>query len=180
MTQPPDDDARTPRRRFLGHTATLVGAGLGAAMAVPVLGHLGAPLLSDDGAAETGWRPLGPAAGFPIGEAVRVPVVATRRDAWQTDREAVVGSVWVVRSAVTEVQVFSTVCPHLGCAIARDDHGFHCPCHNSQFDKRGGRLNDEGPSPRDMDSLEAEVREGVLWCRFQRFASGVAEKTATA
>lgn len=47
------------------------------------------------------------------------------------------------------IAVVSTVCPHLGCVVARHDEGdFTCPCHGSKFDATGKAIS--GPSPRGL------------------------------
>ena len=47
------------------------------------------------------------------------------------------------------IAVVSTVCPHLGCVVARGDDGiFTCPCHGSKFDATGKATS--GPSPRGL------------------------------
>ena len=47
------------------------------------------------------------------------------------------------------VAAVSTVCPHLGCVVARhDDGGYTCPCHGSKFDTTGKVTG--GPSPRGL------------------------------
>lgn len=44
-------------------------------------------------------------------------------------------------------------CPHLGCTVPWEDaaNEFHCPCHNSVYDRNGVRLS--GPAPRPMDLM---------------------------
>jgi len=47
------------------------------------------------------------------------------------------------------ISVVSTVCPHLGCVVARHDDGIYsCPCHGSKFDATGKATS--GPSPRGL------------------------------
>lgn len=47
----------------------------------------------------------------------------------------------------------STVCPHLGCLVAREENGnFICPCHGSRFDANGKAVS--GPTPRGLVWVE--------------------------
>jgi menaquinol-cytochrome c reductase iron-sulfur subunit len=164
-----------PRRAFM---ATAVSGAIGAAVGVPALAYLASPLMKDTIDAEVEESRLGPVGRFTVGKPVKVSVTANRRDAWVTTPDVTVGSVWVVRTTTepAEFRVMSTVCPHLGCAINKSDAGFKCPCHNSRFAETGERVHDDGPSnpsPRDMDALGHEVRDGVLFCTYRRFKAGV-------
>jgi cytochrome b6-f complex iron-sulfur subunit len=44
-------------------------------------------------------------------------------------------------------------CPHLGCTVPWEDSSneFHCPCHQSVYDRHGVRIS--GPAPRPMDLM---------------------------
>ena len=54
------------------------------------------------------------------------------------------------------VAVVSTVCPHLGCVVARQDDGrFTCPCHGSKFDATGKAVS--GPAPRGLIWNEVSI-----------------------
>jgi Rieske Fe-S protein len=65
------------------------------------------------------------------------------------------------------VRALSQVCPHLGCRPnpCIEDFWFHCPCHQSRYDRLGIKPAGErfGPAPRGMDRLAIEVgSDGVL------------------
>ena len=65
------------------------------------------------------------------------------------------------------VRALSQVCPHLGCRPnpCIEDFWFHCPCHQSRYDRLGIKPAGErfGPAPRSMDRLAVEVSlDGVL------------------
>ncbi|MBD3581285.1 FAD-dependent oxidoreductase [Flavobacterium selenitireducens] len=49
------------------------------------------------------------------------------------------------------LEVFSAVCPHLGCIVRwnNDEKSFDCPCHGSRFDTKGCVLN--GPATSDLE-----------------------------
>ena len=54
----------------------------------------------------------------------------------------------------TCVKAVSAICTHLGCVLNRSDSGFRCPCHGSEYNKKGQVLS--GPAPRDMSWLKME------------------------
>lgn len=143
-------------------------------MVVPSLAYLAHPLTAG-AATEAVESPLGPTRKFEEGKPQKVRISATRVDAWLTQHGVEVGSVWVLKQG-DDFKVWSTVCPHLGCAIQPKEGGFQCPCHNSQFGVGGERTGDSNPSPRDMDSLPNRVDEGVLYCTYKRFKPGVKEQ----
>ena len=65
------------------------------------------------------------------------------------------------------VRALSQVCPHLGCRPnpCIEDFWFHCPCHQSRYDRLGikPKGNGYGPAERGMDRFAAEVdADGVL------------------
>jgi hypothetical protein len=68
---------------------------------------------------------------------------------------------------ILNVRALSQVCPHLGCRPnpCIEDYWFHCPCHQSRYDRLGIKAAgvDFGPAPRGMDRLAVEVdADGVL------------------
>jgi cytochrome b6-f complex iron-sulfur subunit len=65
------------------------------------------------------------------------------------------------------VLALSQVCPHLGCRPnpCIEDYWFHCPCHQSRYDRLGIKPagNGFGPAERGMDRFGVEVdADGVL------------------
>jgi Rieske Fe-S protein len=55
-----------------------------------------------------------------------------------------------------KLQVFSLVCPHLGCTISLTDKNFKCPCHGSEFDLQGHVI--KGPANRGLSALPFKVK----------------------
>lgn len=104
-------------------------------------------------------------------------VTGRRRDAWTSYPQETIGRVWLVRQndgTDDRVVAFTSVCPHLGCAVNMDAGGarFVCPCHKAAWNLEGNKLHDEqlghpNPSPRDLDRLECEIvnddRTGEAW-----------------
>lgn len=172
---PADDDSR---RDFL-KTACIGGLGLGLASAVglPAVLTVTYPLDHETVSGATGFLRVGKSDLFKPGTPVKVDVFADKRDAWNRIVQVKIGSAWVLRTG-DALKVFSTVCPHLGCAVDYDDAGpkFKCPCHNSAFSLDG--KVEGGPSPRAMDELDVEEKDGVVSVRYVRFRQGVPQKEA--
>jgi menaquinol-cytochrome c reductase iron-sulfur subunit len=106
-------------------------------------------------------------------------VTTDRVDAWATYENTPVGAVYLRRTDAG-ILALNTVCPHAGCfvGVAPDRSRFACPCHKSSFDLDGAVNDPASPSPRDMDSLEVDVRNGdEVWVRFQHFLPGREDKT---
>jgi menaquinol-cytochrome c reductase iron-sulfur subunit len=114
----------------------------------------------------------------------KTPVIADRTDAWTSYQNEPIGAVFLSRSG-DKVIALQVVCPHAGCSINFEGSGkegkFFCPCHAASFDLAGKRTDAVSPSPRDMDALEVEVRNGnEVWVKFESFGVGTAAKVALA
>ena len=168
-----------PRRNFL---AAAAAAAVGTiAAAVPLGAALTAlldPLRRRDGDSEltlvTRLSAV-PEDGSPR----KFTVTKDRTDAWATYANTPVGAVYLRRTG-SNVLALNTVCPHAGCfvGVAPDRSRFACPCHKSSFDLDGAVNDPASPSPRDMDTLDVEIRNGdEVWVRFQHFLPGREEKT---
>jgi len=122
-----------------------------------------------------------------------VQVITDRTDAWSRFPAEPIGSVFLRRAAENEVEAFQAKCPHAGCTIqyqaakaseeSKSDEPlgkFFCPCHAAAFGLAGERLDEVSASPRDMDSLEVDIRDGEVWVTFQNFKMGSSAKEPTA
>ena len=69
----------------------------------------------------------------------------------------------VYTAANQEVSVYLRRSPHGGCLLLWDSENsrIHDPCFGSIFDLRGQYKF--GPSPRNLDQLPAELRDGIVW-----------------
>jgi menaquinol-cytochrome c reductase iron-sulfur subunit len=106
-------------------------------------------------------------------------VVADRRDAWTKTPRVRVGAVYLRRTGPGVVTAINVVCPHAGCFVNYSAGAGHflCPCHNSRFGLDGAIQDRRSPSPRALDALEVELRNGTeVWVRFQNFRAGTPEK----
>ena len=151
-------------------------AALGAAIATPVFALLSTPLRMR--VQSGGEEPIAVADLDRLADGVptRATVIAdVVRDAWSRFEKVPLGAVWLIRRG-EKVAALSTTCPHAGCFVDWEPgkKAFGCPCHGSAFDLAGTCT--AGPSPRAMDSLETEVRDGKVLVRFQRFRQAKSEK----
>lgn len=82
--------------------------------------------------------------------------------------EAFVPGVDPKGEGLLNVRALSQVCPHLGCRPnpCIEDFWFHCPCHQSRYDRLGIKPTGNGffgPADRGMDRFAVEVdADGVL------------------
>jgi menaquinol-cytochrome c reductase iron-sulfur subunit len=168
----PEKPESTPpdRRRFLKVATCALGGGVGIAVVVPAVSYLLHPVgrRTVTAAAE----PIDAIAVAALGQQpVRVPLVARSvRDAWSSSNDAPLGAAWVRRDERGDVHALSSVCPHLGCAVAFEPgaNAFRCPCHESAFALNGDRRS--GPSERGLDPLPLTVENGrvkITWVRYR-------------
>jgi len=174
------------RRGFLASIAAVLCGAVG--LLVPAVAGLAAFLSPLRQKSEAGtFRKLAaldmlPADGTPR----RFAVIADRTDAWNYYPNEPIGAVFLrLDPASHEVHAFQVICPHAGCSItyqASPEGGkFFCPCHVASFGLGGERLDATSPSPRDMDTLDFEVRNHTeVWVKFENFRTGTAKKVALA
>ena len=126
-------------------------------------------------------------------------IIADRTDAWNFFPNEPIGAVYLRRTGKDKLEALQVVCPHAGCSISTkkvsgtvinpgstnfkekmvpDTFIFYCPCHAAHFDLSGKRLDTVSPAPRDMDSLEVEIRDNEIWVKFQKFSTGTVNKIA--
>jgi Rieske Fe-S protein len=119
-------------------------------------------------------------ASLPVdGTPVSCRVLSDKTDAWNRFQNVEVGTVWLRRTSDESVMAFSSICPHLGCAVdfraAKGD--FFCPCHTSAFNLDGERTNHI--PPRGMDRLETRFKPetgDTIWLKYQTFLATTPEK----
>jgi menaquinol-cytochrome c reductase iron-sulfur subunit len=158
------------RRSFLGVLLGIGSAGMGAILAVPVLRYVFYPIYAKATGSE--WSDVGDVSEFAGSkEPVRKTITFTQRDGW---REVVSAqSVYVSHTNDGQLEVFSAICPHLGCSVSwQANHDkFVCPCHGGEFNADGQRIS--GPPPRAMDRLPTQVKDGKLQVHFEYFRPNV-------
>ncbi len=116
-----------------------------------------------------------PADGLPR----KFTVVANQEDAWNKFPHMPVGAVYLRRLGEQKVQALNVACPHAGCFVDFNPEGgaYLCPCHQSSFDLEGAVKDPRSPSPRRLDSLAVEIRNGSeIWVQFRNFVAGQKEQ----
>ncbi len=159
-TDPHSARAAVTRAKFLSGATIGLGAVIGAAVGIPVLGFVLGPSFEGE---EWYWVNLGPVDSATWEEDKFVPVVYTR----EPDGGNLARRVAFVRKnkAGGEVQepftVISNVCMHLGCPVVGTNVCFGCPCHGGQYDLEGRRT--AGPPVRPLNRLEYQITDGNLY-----------------
>ena len=66
-------------------------------------------------------------------------------------------TIFLVKTAESEVAAFDATCTHLGCHVAWDAEGqvFRCPCHGGVFDRNGAVM--DGPPPEPLAKIATRV-----------------------
>lgn len=161
----------TTRRGFLKLAVGAITAVGAAVLAIPLVGSLVGPSLQRK---ERHFAHVADLATLPVGQPTSVNYSDQTTEAYI--RETTTRSVWVIKHSPSEVTVYSPICPHLGCRYNWDQQSqqFVCPCHGSVFALDGKVL--AGPSPRPLDTLPIEIRNGELFVEWERFELGIPQK----
>lgn len=162
------------RRGFLEQATYALSALLALALALPGIGAFLSPLRKRRAQKrEAPSLRVAKLSQLTVGVPARVDVVTDVVDAWTRQTGVSLGSAWLLRKENDEVQAFSSVCPHLGCAIEFQPPAerFSCPCHASAFSLDGQVLS--GPSPRPMDELRASVQDEWVYLTYIRYKQGL-------
>ncbi len=145
------------RRRFLAWVSLGLASLAAAAVGVPVIGLLVAPLARPVG---DRWHPVGPASRFRIGETVKVTFADTQSTPWSGRTAAT--AAWLRRVSDTEFTAFSLNCTHLGCPVrwVAGAKLFMCPCHGGVFYEDGAVA--AGPPQRALTRYPVRVSQGTV------------------
>ena len=121
---------------------------------------------------------VAPLSAVPDDEVPRLfSIMAERVDAWNRFANQAVGAIYLIRKqGQATPTALSAICPHLGCFIGYDapQRDFQCPCHTSAFTLAGEVI--KGPSPRPLDTLTCEVKDGYVYVRYEQFQTGTPDK----
>ena len=139
------------------------------------------PTLHKDGAGGgDGFIRVASVSALSPGVPQRFPVIDDQIDAWNFSPDQPIGSVYIEQPATGDLRVFNTTCPHAGCSVSCNGQSYECPCHNSSFtlagDKQASKSGRPNPSPRALDSLNYEIRDGEIWVEFKNFYTGKHDK----
>lgn len=55
-----------------------------------------------------------------------------------------------------KIEVYSTVCTHLGCNVSFSKEGFVCPCHGSKFNISGNVI--KGPATKPLKKIKFKTK----------------------
>lgn len=158
------------RRLVLKTLAAMANIAIAAFLSLPAILYILSPLRHRSSGTE--WIDLGALEALPQGAPALVRYEVQVSDGWA--RRARRASAWVYRQD-EQVRVFTSTCPHLGCAVrwTPESVRFSCPCHQSAFSLDGGRLS--GPAPRSLDPLPWKLEDGRLYVRHQVFRPGASQ-----
>ena len=126
--------ATSGRRQFLSRLSLALGGAIGAAIGLPIIGFLLAPLLRRPGEE---WRPVGMVGQFPVGQTIQVLIEDPSPVPWSG--LAARTAVWLRRESERDFVAFAVNCTHLGCPVRwlPDPSLFLCPCHGGAFYRDG-------------------------------------------
>ena len=179
-----NQEEQPDRRGFIKGASCAIGAAIGVVpMAAGVRMALD-PLSRKGIAADAEFVRLAEVSDLEAGVPRKFAIVEDKRDKWSRYKDVPVGAVYLLLQMIEEsksgepkVIAYNTVCPHLGCFVdyRLKQQDYFCPCHDSNFALDGSLK--KGVSPRGMDSLEGELRNGSeVWVKFQRFKANASEK----
>ncbi len=157
-------DSHLSRRQFVAVVSAFIGGIIGAVVGLPAIGYLISP--ASQGKKAEGKIPVGPVDKIPTDVPTLFNFTRTKVNGWEKTSNSY--GVYILRTQNNELKIFSNVCTHLSCRVNWDASAqeFKCPCHAAVFDINGNVVN--GPPPRPLDMLPAEVDEnGNLFLLFQ-------------
>lgn len=185
MKTPENTNSSTDRRSFCKSTVALGFAA--AAFAPPVAAGIRTVISATEAkGAESTFYPVAKLDTLTQTPQKFVLQAENVKDGWITYPVRHIGSIYLFLNAENAPIALHSACPHMLCAIEsavrtnpktqESEPLFFCPCHAASFDLNGERLDEVSQSPRSMDSLELEVRDGTVYVKYEDFLSGVSEK----
>ena len=149
-----DDDSR---RDFMMKVSLGLGGLAAAAVSVPVVGALIAPVLEDKTEV---WRNVGSPDDFPVGSTKLVKFENADPKAWAGTTAHT--AAWVRREPDDSFTAFSVNCTHLGCPVRWEANAelFMCPCHGGVYYKDGSVA--AGPPPKSLPQYLVRVEQGQV------------------
>lgn len=164
------------RRNFLKICSVVLSSLIGIAYSVPLIRAFISPALQETVSGSKGLIEVGSVGDCEVNVPKKVKIVDAKVDAWTKFPPTEIGAVWIIMNKDRKFTVFTSICPHLGCGINWDENSekFICPCHDSFFDIEGRVLS--GPSPRGMDTLETDIKDGKIFVEYRKMKLGISEK----
>lgn len=167
----PISEAVESRRRFFVIATGALSVLVASAVGIPWISTILGPIFRRR---KPSWAKVADLKSIPPGQPVSLTFASLNVDAYV--RELTPHSVWVVKHSDTDVTVYSSICPHLGCHYNWNPQAnrFECPCHGSVYTIEGKVIG--GPAPRPLDRLPAKLEGGDLYAEWQEFRIGIPEK----
>ncbi len=164
------------RRNFLKICSVFLSSFIGIGYAIPLIRAFISPAMQNTVTGSSDMVDIGNVNEYQVNVPRKIVIKDSKTDAWIKFPSTTIGAVWILMDKDKKFTVFSSICPHLACGIDWDgDSGrFVCPCHESYFDIEGSVLS--GPSPRGLDTLETEIKQGKLFVRYQKMKLGISKK----
>ena len=179
-------EEQSDRRGFIKGASCAIGAAIGVVPMAAGVRMAMDPLSRSETAVDAEFIRLAEVSDLEAGVPRKFAIGEDKRDKWSRYKDVPVGAVYLLRekaeggkSSELNVIAYNTVCPHLGCFVdyRPKQQDYFCPCHDSNFALDGSLK--KGVSPRGMDTLEVEIRNGSeVWVKFQRFKANASEKIA--
>lgn len=177
-----EEPERFPRNVFLERTTLGLGAVIGAAVTVPVVGFAVAPTFIGQGDQDID---LGPLENFPEGEWRVAQFTSVPEQGQVSNRTAFIRNNGPTADGQPSFTIVSNRCVHLGCPtqpggqtdeaaaqvveleekppvrlIPTNPSNFSCPCHGGSYDLEGNRV--AGPPVRALDRYLYSIVDGNL------------------
>lgn len=151
------ESAGDDRRSFFAGLCVVLSAIIGAAITLPGVGFILAPVFSRP---KRIWRQVGRVDQFTIGDTVNVHFEDVAPEAW-AGATAQTGA-WLRRVSDEQFIAFSINCRHLGCPVrwVEDATLFMCPCHGGVYYADGEVA--AGPPPEPLARYPVRVRDGFV------------------
>jgi menaquinol-cytochrome c reductase iron-sulfur subunit len=145
------------RRNFLMKLGVGLGSVAAAAVAIPVIGALLAPLLENK---QRVWRTVGKLDDFKIGGTSLVKFV--NADPVPYAGVTANTAAWLRRNSENQFTAFSVNCTHLGCPVRWEQQAqlFMCPCHGGVYYKDGSVA--AGPPPKELTQYAVRIYNGEV------------------
>jgi menaquinol-cytochrome c reductase iron-sulfur subunit len=143
------------RRRFLVWLSLCSGSLVAAAVGLPVIGYILAPIFRKS---PHDWMTVGPVDRFEVGDTVLVSFENPAAMSWAgvTGRTGA----WLRRVGERDFIAFVLNCSHLGCPVRWEPASklFMCPCHGGVYYEDGTVA--AGPPPMPLQRFQVRVRNG--------------------
>jgi menaquinol-cytochrome c reductase iron-sulfur subunit len=177
-----EEPERFPRNVFLERTTLGLGAVIGAAVTVPVVGFAVAPTFIGQQDKDVD---LGPMSNFPEGKWVVAQFVSIPSEGDVSRRTAFIRNNGMTADGQPSFTIISNRCAHLGCPtqpggktdveaallvqledkpdvnlIPTNPSNFSCPCHGGSYDLEGNRV--AGPPVRALDRYLYSIVDGNI------------------